>query len=83
VVVEGLGRYRTITGPSAWMLRVRAEGSGVWLGTQGGAARVGSDGEVTPVAGLPDGRVHEVRTVAGRRYFGTEGGLLIVRAAGA
>jgi hypothetical protein len=64
----------SVPAPDPWALFVGVDGSDVWVGTQGGAARV-SGGRATRVQGLPDPRVHVIARHGARAYFGTELGL--------
>ena len=69
--------HRTIQGTDAWLFRVRVQDDAVWLGTQGGAARLDRDGTVTELAHVPDPRVHEIVRIGDLRYVATESGMLV------
>lgn len=73
------GSFRAVqTGISDWGLAAVVDGSGVWIGSQGGASYFDLKSETsTPIRGLPDQRVHAfVRDPnSGRLYIGTENGL--------
>jgi ligand-binding sensor domain-containing protein len=60
--------------PDAWLLRVSQGPSGLWVGTQGGAARLDGDG-VHPLLGLPDPCVHALLSDGPTLWVATEGGL--------
>ncbi|MBK8481280.1 MAG: hypothetical protein IPL40_08910 [Proteobacteria bacterium] len=81
------GRFAPIAAlPDAWLLHVSAEREangavrGLWIGTQGGAARLGSDGKVTAQRALPDPKVHAVPSTSTGVWLGTEGGTLLLPA---
>lgn len=73
-------RVRTIAGvPDEWMLHASTHEGALWVGTQGGAARV-EDGAPTTVLpagadGLPHPCVHAVAHFDGDMWLATEGGL--------
>lgn len=73
--------------PDVWMLHAaadrEADGSiaGLWVGTQGGAARLGADGSVELLAALPDPNAHALTRTSTGLWIGTEGGTLVLPAA--
>ena len=77
------GKAKAVEGlPSRWLLHVSADPAArgaLWVGTQGGAARVLDDGTVLAIGGLPDPRVHAVARVRREVWFATEGGTAIYR----
>jgi len=72
--------------PNEWMLHASAEHAadgavrGLWVGTQDGAARLAPDGQVAPLAGLPDPNVHALARTSTGVWVGTEGGTLVLPA---
>jgi ligand-binding sensor domain-containing protein len=78
VHVDARGRHRPVPVPDPWLLHIRGNGDGVYVGTQAGAFLL-RDGEVHPVTQVPDPRVHEVREVDGALWIGTEGGTLVTQ----
>ncbi|HEY2902400.1 MAG TPA: hypothetical protein VGL59_17590 [Polyangia bacterium] len=74
------GSARPVPGvPDNWLLHVGRAGDGVWVGTQGGAARVRDGGSIDLVTGLPNPCVHAIATFDDETWFATEGGLAIYR----
>jgi ligand-binding sensor domain-containing protein len=77
------GRMEAVAGlPSPWILHLVADpapGGPLWIGTQGGAARLASDGRLIPFGGLPDTRVHAIAPLADGLWVGTEGGTAVYR----
>lgn len=52
-------------------------GGALWVGTQGGAARLLDDGTAIAIGGLPDPRVHAVARIGAEVWVATEGGTAI------
>jgi ligand-binding sensor domain-containing protein len=77
VRVGATGAVDSVPGiPDAWLLRIGREDGGLWLGTQGGAARI--EGKAMKVfAGLPNPCVHGVHETATGIWVGTEGGVAL------
>lgn len=77
VRIGAAGAVDSVPGvPDAWLLRIGREDGGVWLGTQGGAARI--EGKAMKVfASLPDPCVHGVYETATGIWVGTEGGVAL------
>ncbi len=77
------GSHQRLPLPDAWVLSVRREDDGsVLVGTQAGAFVLAPDSASppTPLAPLPDRRVHDVRPIDGTLFVATEGGLAVVDA---
>jgi hypothetical protein len=82
LAIDPDGKAHEIPGlPDDWLLFAGAEGDAVWLGTQGGAVRVGKDGVAT-LPGVPHPCVHAIFPLANEVYVGTEGGTLVLTEAG-
>ena len=77
VHVDGKGHAEAVAGsPDAWLLHVGRDDAGVWLGTQGGAARI--EGKASQVlADLPNPCVHSLYEAAAGLWVGTEGGVAL------
>jgi hypothetical protein len=60
--------------PDAWLLHVGRDSKGLWVGTQGGAARVHGR-KIEALAHLPNPCVHVIVRVNTGVWAGTEGGL--------
>jgi ligand-binding sensor domain-containing protein len=81
VAIDRRGRMRSLAGvPDPWVLDVRTFFGRVWVGTQGGAARIAPDGQAALVHALPHPCVHAIVEDRGLVYLATEAGLLITRA---
>ncbi|ACY14875.1 hypothetical protein [Haliangium ochraceum] len=63
--------------PDTWLLRARAVGDALWVGTQQGAARVSASG-VETISEVPHPCVHAIASWAGATWLATEGGLVRV-----
>jgi ligand-binding sensor domain-containing protein len=75
VRVDPNGRSTVVRGlPDAWLLRLARDRSGLWVGTQGGAARLDGEG-VHGLLGLPNPCVHAVLVDGPTLWVATEGGL--------
>jgi ligand-binding sensor domain-containing protein len=75
VRVDPDGRSAVVPGlPDAWLLRLARDRSGLWVGTQGGAARLDADG-VHGLLGLPNPCVHAVLADGPTLWVATEGGI--------
>jgi ligand-binding sensor domain-containing protein len=75
VRIAGDGRSSVVAGlPDSWMLHVSRDASSLWVGTQGGAARVDADG-AHALLGLPHPSVHATLVDGGSLWVATEGGL--------
>ena len=77
VRIDPAGRVSQVMGlPDPWLLHVSADpdGRSVWVGAQGGLARVGQGGEVTTLHELPHPNVHVAWRKGALLVVGTEGG---------
>jgi ligand-binding sensor domain-containing protein len=75
VHVDKAGRIAKGAGlPDPWLLHVSQGSQGVWVGTQGGAARVMA-GKVSSLPALPNPCVHAVLEVGTDLWVATEQGL--------
>jgi ligand-binding sensor domain-containing protein len=76
-IVDPERNHQKVEGIDDWILEVDRAGDSLWVGTQGGAARI--DGETaTPIDGLPNPNVHAFEEWRGQIWVATEGGLAIV-----
>jgi len=76
--IDRRGRVRTIKGvPDEWLLDVRVLDGQVFVGTQGGAARIDDSGAIQPIADLPHPNVHAFYVGRGGTWVATEGGTLV------
>jgi len=75
VRVSARGAVTPLQGsPDAWLLHVGRDNKGLWVGSQGGAARVQGK-KVEALAHLPNPCVHVILRVETGVWAGTEGGL--------
>lgn len=77
--IDRRGRVRAIKGvPDDWTLDVRVLDGEVFIGTQGGAARIDVTGAIQPIDDLPHPNVHAFHVGRGGTWVATEGGTLVL-----
>lgn len=78
IAIDRRGRIRTVDAlPDTWLLDVRATGTAILVGTQGGAARIDPTGAIATIAHLPHPNVHAFHTGRGGTWIATESGTLL------